>query len=713
MEHRSFQRPSTPGLGLRILTALISLHIGYNINFKAMAKTNGPEKDIGKLFSGFTTKGLLPKQGANSRVFLIEDPKGALYALKVIDKNKKKEKDLEGTEEKALKLVSSKFVIPLIDLKESKDYKFFLFPMVEGRTLEEVINEKKEGASFFSNDEILNFGKQMAQAVIDMNRAGVIHQDIKPRNIKVINGGGYMLLDLGIARFKEDGKKGIGRGAYNYSSPEQIHGAIAVREPITFSADHWAIGVIMYEMATLRAPFQDAQSAVKDPVIIPSVYNSSIDKNLAKIILRLLGKRSCDRYSAVDGLLEELNGKEVESKKAFEKPTVFFSLRRTRISNDFIPLYKDSVFDKKVTPYGISLPARSLGVKNELANRLKGQGYYLFIDPETYIEGIMNSGYINRFFKEEQKEILIEESLGKQIAAGADFLISPYFCIGDGHATELSLTTALYGESRKALDRKGIKNPFFGGLFLSRNVLITEEARKCVLDELLGSVDCLDGIYLIAETVEKGSEPIIDRALLAGLRSFIEILSKKIPIILGYGDPAALGLIPYGLSGIVTHPYPSARKINIQQIQSNAIQNAKGGNPPRMAKPVQQFYAPNLLNFIRVTGELDKFIGSQFESAIFCNCPFCKNSGVFSNARGNKDFLRTSWRQQDRYNHYIYNFSQDVSAMAEMKKEEAKNFFLKRIQGAKDIYRSLQANKTQLHKHSSGDFLDSWEDSFR
>lgn len=130
-------------------------------------------------------------------------------------------------------------------MKENDRYKFFLFPFIAGQGLDELLGKRKQNQQPFLDDEISDFAKQMAQAVIDMHNAGVIHQDIKPRNIRITPEGKFVIVDLGIARFKKDGKRGIGRGAYGYSSPEQIRGALGIETPITFSADHWAIGIIV------------------------------------------------------------------------------------------------------------------------------------------------------------------------------------------------------------------------------------------------------------------------------------------------------------------------------------------------------------------------------------------------------------------------------------------------------------------------------------
>lgn len=658
-------------------------------------------------------------RGANAEIFVMESSNEDKFVLKAIDKKKKKEKDLEGTEVTALKRVKSDFVVPLIDTKEDNRYKFLLFPFIAGKDMEESIRIRARERNPFSNEEISDFAKQMAQAVIDMNNCRVIHQDIKPKNIRVTPEGKFILVDLGIARFKEEGKKGVSRGAYYYSSPEQIRGAFNIEHsPITSSSDLWAIGVIMYEMATFQRPFLDHNSVVRDPVINPQKSNPQLSTELTDIILTLLNKHACDRYPTPEKFKEVLNGRDYQPPKAFNAATLLFSLRRTPMKKDFIIEYRGRITDEKLIPYGALLPARSITKDNSLLVSLKGQNYHLFVDPETYMRGIKGGEATTRkFFSEKNKRELITEETTLQLRSGADYLISPYFCIENIDGNELSLTLTLYKESQNFLEEQGIGLPLFGGLFLARNILANEESRKKVLDELLAAVDGLAGIYLIVETAETGSLPVNDRDLLIGLREFIENLSQKLPVILGYGCVFSLGLIPSGLSGIVSHPYPSARKINIQQIRNiirrNQRKGKNDGGPPKFPS---QFYVPKLLNFIRVNDELDKFIPSSnarnFGDIVVCDCPFCRESKIFQNSLSDPEVLRTSWDIKSRNNHFIYNLASDINEMSQGSPAEARKYFLNKIKMAQSFYAELTRSGAQLHPHSQGDFLKSWEEIF-
>lgn len=676
------------------------------------------QKEIAANFPHLKFCDIKVSPGRNAEIFVLKSKSDETFLLKAIDKTKRKEKDLFGTEETALRRVESEHVIPLLELKETKRYKFFLFPFLEGHGLDEVLKTHEKNGQPFSNDEIFNFGKQLAQAVIDMNKVGVIHQDIKPKNIRVTPEGKYVLLDLGLARFKEQGKRGINRGAYGYSSPEQIYGALdyPYRPRVTFSADHWAIATIMYQMATLKHPFDmDSSRSVNEPIITPKKENPQIHNSIVEVLEKILNsKHASDRYPTPESLLDAFNGRPYQIPTVFDQPMVIFSLKRTPIRKKYVEEYKAGVGDDKFLPHGILLPANN-AVPASL-DPLKGQGYRLFVDPETYLQGVTNgSASLKQYFNQQNKDRLISATLGHQLKLGADYLITPYFAVEDTKENELALTTALYEESLKYLKNEGISVPLFGGLLVSRGILVSEESRKVVLDELLPATDGLEGIYLIAETMGMGSSPISDKEMLIGLRSFVETLGKKLPVILGYSDIFALGLIPSGLSGIVSHPYSSGRKINLNQIRTFIEKKKKGGKPPKLKREViapDQFYVPKLFNFIRVTGDLDQIIRTGiYDDEIGCNCPFC-DTGIFLKAKTNTDILKTAWSIESRNSHFIYNLTKEVESMTQVTPEQARKNFLEKVKAAQKIYGQLKNDNIQLHEHSQGNFLKAWEESF-
>jgi eukaryotic-like serine/threonine-protein kinase len=107
--------------------------------------------------------------------------------------------------------------------------------------------------------EALAFLRDLAAAVAEIHAGGVIHRDLKPANVRVTGQGQIKLLDFGIATSAHlSGLTMIGNviGTPQYLSPEQLVG-----QPATAASDVWALGLILYEMATGRPPFDGATTS--------------------------------------------------------------------------------------------------------------------------------------------------------------------------------------------------------------------------------------------------------------------------------------------------------------------------------------------------------------------------------------------------------------------------------------------------------------------
>lgn len=663
------------------------------------------------------------KPGSNASVFVVNcSPSKERFLLKCINKTKVSEKELLGTEERALRSLSSAHVVKLIDVFENNKWKCLVFPFIEGQELDEQIIHKIDSMSFFSDAEIKDFGIQIAQAVIDMSKASpspIIHQDIKPRNIRVDNKGKYTLLDLGIARFKDTNwKRALAKGAYGYSSPEQIYGVLDFpgRPSVTFSSDHWSIGTIMYQMATGKHPFDyDANKTLNGVLIDPKHYNPHLDDSLATIIRRLLSRHACDRYASPQALLDALNGKEQIRPTAFGEKAVLHNYMTTRIGRDFIKTY--SAKSGPITiPAGLVVPERNIPQDTKAFTKLKGQDYKLMVDPETYLLVLKGGSQVTKkFFRQQHKDQLIMDTFAKQVEIGADYFVTPYFFIENLDDDALMLTTALYEEAVTYTQKQGWGLPLYGGLFMSTSVISNAQTRKKILNEVLASSDGLSGIYLVAECREEGSAPIKNLEYLIGLRETINTLSQRMPVVLAYGDVFALGMIPFGLTGIVAHPYASARKINMATKRDNlekAEQRKKEGKTLKMKKTPPQYYAPPLLNFIRVSEELDTmYFNSMYGQELTCNCPFCDT--LFVEAQKNKKVFELSWKDEDRYNHYMYHIVAEANRIKAMTPAKGKAYMTERIDNAIELYKKINASKQALHAHSQGDFLKSWKDCFK
>jgi serine/threonine-protein kinase len=142
---------------------------------------------------------------------------------------------------------------------------------------------------------------------------GLIHRDVKPKNIMITTDGVAKLADMGLAREVSDtqlaqSEAGRAYGTPYYISPEQIRGEVE----IDFRADIYSLGATFYHMVTGRVPF-DAENPtavmlkhLREQLTPPDHINPELSIGCAEIIEAMMAKDRNDRYQSTQELLEDL-----------------------------------------------------------------------------------------------------------------------------------------------------------------------------------------------------------------------------------------------------------------------------------------------------------------------------------------------------------------------------------------------------------------------
>jgi eukaryotic-like serine/threonine-protein kinase len=216
---------------------------------------------------------------------------------------------------------------------------FLVLDYIEGRNLGDVIRDGPMPAP-----RVVRIAKQVAGALAASHALGIVHRDMKPRNIMLDAHMVPHLIDFGFAKMSADKLPLTGRseshpasrltgvgvifGTINYLAPESAHGMDAVDE----RADLYALGVIMYEMLAGKHPFDTTDPVemfnhhrmTPPPPFAVRAPGVSVPSDLDKIIRRLLEKDPYDRYQTAQELVDALEelpiGHEEERHKSSAPP---------------------------------------------------------------------------------------------------------------------------------------------------------------------------------------------------------------------------------------------------------------------------------------------------------------------------------------------------------------------------------------------------------
>ncbi len=210
-------------------------------------------------------------------------------------------------ESKAIAVLSHPNIVKVYDVSFGDRLQYIVMEYVEGITLKEYIEQQK----VINWKEALHFVTQILRALQHAHDKGIVHRDIKPQNIMLLQNGNIKVTDFGIARFSRSETRTMTEsaiGSVHYISPEQARGEITDDK-----ADIYSVGVVLYEMLTGQLPFQ-SDSAVSVAIMqlqsdpkSPREINDQIPIGLEQITMKAMQKDVRDRYQSAAEMLLDLD----------------------------------------------------------------------------------------------------------------------------------------------------------------------------------------------------------------------------------------------------------------------------------------------------------------------------------------------------------------------------------------------------------------------
>lgn len=200
-------------------------------------------------------------------------------------------------------------IVQAFDVGEAGGYHYFVMELIDGETVYDLLTNGRR----VPESEAIRIVLQTAHALRHAHAQGLIHRDVKPKNLMITGSGDVKLADMGLAREMGDyaaaaAEAGRAFGTPYYISPEQIRGEMN----IDARADIYGLGATFYHMVTGRVPFDGTTpSAVmhkhlKEPLDPADHVNKSLSSGVGEMIEVMMAKNPDDRYPTCAELITDL-----------------------------------------------------------------------------------------------------------------------------------------------------------------------------------------------------------------------------------------------------------------------------------------------------------------------------------------------------------------------------------------------------------------------
>ena len=235
-------------------------------------------------------------------------------------------------------LLSHPNIVQIYDVGEDDGNFYIVMEYIKGQTLKQLI--KKRGR--LSVPETVDIVSQLTDGLAHAHDSYIIHRDIKPQNIMILEDGMVKITDFGIAmaiNASDLTQTNSVMGSVHYLPPEQASG-----KGSTIKSDIYSLGIMMYEMLAGTMPFKGetaveiAMKHLKNPMPSIRKVNPNVPQSLENIILKATAKNTKNRYNNVREVYDDLKtcldkSRKDEKRIVFKYPENEFSDENTQVVN--------------------------------------------------------------------------------------------------------------------------------------------------------------------------------------------------------------------------------------------------------------------------------------------------------------------------------------------------------------------------------------------
>ena len=430
-------------------------------------------------------------------------------------------------------------VVRVMDIGCDDGIYYMVMEYIDGDTLKALIDKKKR----LPEREAVEYVLQVCSALSAAHIKGIIHRDIKPRNILMDHDGRVKITDFGIAQsvasIEQESSEAI--GSVHYISPEQAKG-----ERVDARTDIYSLGIMLYEMLTGTLPYTGdrtiavALKHINEPLTPPIALCGDISMSVNNIILKATSKNKRDRYKSMAAMKSDLIRALIDPSGSFvdvpkrpepmQKPQI--NTRKNLIWKVCILVVMAAVFAVAVifgadviasTTQQTSVAPNTVGLSSDAAvDTLESKGFdvsILYQPSETIPEGFVVSQT-----PEASTSIALGSSVLLNVSSGPDDLLMP-----DVAGITLEEATVVIEEMGLVMDKITYKPTEDGdiGIVLSQSPLPGDIVEPGDVITLVISSEAVQENAVIPQVTDMMLDKAVGRLSESGFSSFFVYFDKE------------------------------------------------------------------------------------------------------------------------------------------------------------------------------------------